>query len=104
MAAVQATRTVKRRIVIWILLLSLFWITSIAGAYATAIFEAKHESDIAVAKALHAQQTAEEGRSRALCSALKELAITPAAVKLHPIFQNVYMHTGCEPITGIPES
>ena len=65
-----------------------------------AAYQAIHSSQAAAKKAAAANKTAQEGRSRALCSALRELALTHAAHKLHPIFQTVYEHTGCVAITG----
>lgn len=69
---------------------------SIAGSY----FLGLHEGAVAARQAIHAAEVASEGRSRALCGALKQLAETRAAVKLHPIFEHVYADTGCVEITG----
>ena len=52
----------------------------------------------AVAEAVKAQRTADQGRSLSLCKALLELAKTHAAHKLHPIFVKVYNSSGCTSI------
>jgi len=52
----------------------------------------------AVAEAVKAQRTADQGRSLSLCKALLELAKTHAAHKLHPIFVRVYNSSGCTSI------
>lgn len=48
-----------------------------------------------------ADEKAALGRSKTLCVALKEMAVTPAAHKLHPVFVRVYQGTQCHQITGL---
>ena len=79
----------------------------IGGAYLLAVHEGSvsanrtiHSNQVSAAKAARAAAIAREGRSRALCGALKELAETRKAHKLHPIFEQVYRHSGCVTITG----
>lgn len=56
----------------------------------------------AARSAIHAEETAQAGKSKALCNSLKQLATTPAAHQLHPVFERVYANSGCIPITGRP--
>lgn len=60
----------------------------------------QHQAKIAAEKAIAANQRAALGRSKSLCNALYTLAETKAAVKLHPIFIQVYNDTDCQAVTG----
>lgn len=53
----------------------------------------------AVHSALQANAKAAQGRSVSLCDALYTMAVTPAANKLHPVFANLYVASGCEIVT-----
>lgn len=72
---------------------------SIGGAYLVGS-QAKHEAVTAAQQALRAEATAQEGRSKALCGALKQLATTKDAHLLHPDLLHVYDTSGCPRITG----
>lgn len=77
-----------------LLLLLGFGIDTLIAQHAVNV--AKHDT----METIRAAQQAAQGKSKALCGALRSLATTPAAHKLHPIFAQVYNTTGCTKITG----
>lgn len=85
---------------VFIAILLGFLFMSIAVSIIGSYFVGIHESNIAAAKAIHAAEVAQQGRSRSLCDALKAMAETPDAAKLHPFFENLYADSGCVAITG----
>lgn len=85
-----------RLVIILVVGVALCLLFSIAGSYVVGL----HEGGVAARKIIHADQIAQEGRSKALCGVLKQLAETNAAVKLHPIFEHVYSTSGCPRVTG----
>jgi hypothetical protein len=58
--------------------------------------QTNHDATVAAQQAIKANVRASAGRSVALCNALYGMAITPEAVKLHPVFVNLYNASGCE--------
>lgn len=66
---------------------------SIGGAYFVGVQAARN--------AIHAEQTAQQGKSKALCGALKQLATTHDAHLLHRDFAHLYATSGCSAITGL---